>query len=233
MYPNGAFRMDRGPATAPLLSDWKEGMPDPEWCPVAGGKGFGIPTGKDCSSGKPQTPSQTTPTNSTGPATYGNTTQSDSQDPSQDNTQDTNQGSSPSPGKPSKSKPTVDDKPAAVPSSPEPIPSGDVASQDGPSPGSSSSSGNPGPTTAGKDNKNKHEDGDDGTCAAADDDDGTCAADEVEVDDKPEAKAKAPKASEPKTSKPKTSEPKPETSNEGAADDDDTCAADEVWVDEL
>ncbi|KAI4087738.1 MAG: hypothetical protein LQ339_008820 [Xanthoria mediterranea] len=230
VYPNGAFRMDRGPKTAPLLSDWKEGMPDPEWCPVAGGKGFGIPTGKDCSSGAPYTPSQTTPTNSTGPATYGNTTQSDSQDTNEDTNedteeetnqetnQDTNEGSTPSTGKPPKSKSTVDDKPAPVPSSPDPIPSGDITSQGGASSGDTSS-GTCNSAIGDKNNKNE-EDGD-----------GTCAADEAEADE-PEAKAEAPKASQPKTSEPKTSEPKAETSNEGA-DDEDTCAADEVWVDEL
>ncbi|KAL8686532.1 MAG: hypothetical protein Q9224_005419, partial [Gallowayella concinna] len=54
VYPNGAYRMDRNLQTAPLLNDWKAGMADPEWCPVAGGKGWGIPTGKDCSSGTPR-----------------------------------------------------------------------------------------------------------------------------------------------------------------------------------
>ncbi|KAL9619862.1 MAG: hypothetical protein Q9204_008265, partial [Flavoplaca sp. TL-2023a] len=51
VYPNGAFRMlDRNTETAPPLEGWED-EPVPEWCPVAGGKGFGIPTGKDCSSG--------------------------------------------------------------------------------------------------------------------------------------------------------------------------------------
>ncbi|KAI4225771.1 MAG: hypothetical protein L6R36_003657 [Xanthoria steineri] len=239
VYPNGAFRMDRGPKTAPLLSDWKEGMPDPEWCPVAGGKGFGIPTGKDCSNGAPQTPLQTTPTNATGPATYGNTTQSDSQDTSQDTNedtnedteeetnqetnQDTNEGSTPPTGNPTDSQSTVDDEPAPGPSlstSPEPIPSGDVTSQGGTS-STDGSSGTCNSATGDQNHKNEE----------ADDDDGTCAADEAEADE-PEAKAEAPKVSQPKTSEPKTSEPKAETSNEGT-DDDDTCAADEVWVDEL
>ncbi|KAI4132318.1 MAG: hypothetical protein LQ338_000779 [Usnochroma carphineum] len=53
-YPNGAYRMDRNDQTAPPLPDWTAGDADPEWCPVAGGKGWGIPTGKDCSSGQAQ-----------------------------------------------------------------------------------------------------------------------------------------------------------------------------------
>ncbi|KAL8639302.1 MAG: hypothetical protein Q9228_003656 [Teloschistes exilis] len=46
-YPNGAYRMDRNAETSPPL-DWTPGDPVPEWCPVAGGKGWGQPTGKNC-----------------------------------------------------------------------------------------------------------------------------------------------------------------------------------------
>ncbi|KAI4197436.1 MAG: hypothetical protein LQ350_005929 [Teloschistes chrysophthalmus] len=46
-YPNGAYRMDRNAETSPPL-DWSPGDPVPEWCPVAGGKGHGQPTGKNC-----------------------------------------------------------------------------------------------------------------------------------------------------------------------------------------
>ncbi|KAL8659666.1 MAG: hypothetical protein Q9202_007019 [Teloschistes flavicans] len=46
-YPNGAYRMDRNADTSPAL-DWAPGDPVPEWCPVAGGKGWGQPTGQNC-----------------------------------------------------------------------------------------------------------------------------------------------------------------------------------------
>ncbi|KAL9607339.1 MAG: hypothetical protein Q9167_007738 [Letrouitia subvulpina] len=47
LYPNGAYTMVRNSTTSPPL-DWHPGDPVPEWCPVAGGKGWGIPTGKNC-----------------------------------------------------------------------------------------------------------------------------------------------------------------------------------------
>ncbi|KAL9037117.1 MAG: hypothetical protein Q9214_005840 [Letrouitia sp. 1 TL-2023] len=47
LYPNGAYTMTRNPTTSPPL-DWHPGDPVPAWCPIAGGKGWGIPTGKNC-----------------------------------------------------------------------------------------------------------------------------------------------------------------------------------------
>lgn len=40
------------------ITDWSPTDPDPKWCPIAGGKGWGIPTG-DCGAGANQGPSDT------------------------------------------------------------------------------------------------------------------------------------------------------------------------------
>ncbi|KAI4249430.1 MAG: hypothetical protein L6R42_008995, partial [Xanthoria sp. 1 TBL-2021] len=139
VYPNGAYRMDRNTETAPPLEDWKEGMPDPEWCPVAGGKGFGIPTGKDCSSGASPSTSQSNSTSSTGSSGYGNSTQGGGQGggqaPKQASNQDSNQESSPSTETSSNSDSAPDEDHKSVPiassstSPPASLPLGDTASK--------------------------------------------------------------------------------------------------------
>lgn len=54
-YPNGAYKnysklyFDETPKSTWLFNyteHWKPADPDPEWCPVAGGKGHGVPPGK-------------------------------------------------------------------------------------------------------------------------------------------------------------------------------------------
>ncbi|KAL6713287.1 hypothetical protein ACLMJK_008752 [Lecanora helva] len=48
-YKNGAYTagQHRQQSIFDISSDWKKGDPEPKWSPVAGGKGFGKPTG-DC-----------------------------------------------------------------------------------------------------------------------------------------------------------------------------------------
>ena len=50
-YDNNAYNPEYDDKTSPPIPDWTPGDPEPEWCPVAGGKGWGNPTGKDCGSG--------------------------------------------------------------------------------------------------------------------------------------------------------------------------------------
>lgn len=49
------------------ITDWSPTEPDPKWCPIAGGKGWGIPTG-DCAGGSNQASSST---GSSGTGSYG------------------------------------------------------------------------------------------------------------------------------------------------------------------
>ncbi len=49
-YPNGAYNTTY--VDIPI-TDWSPTQPDPKWCPIAGGKGWGIPTG-DCGGGSNQ-----------------------------------------------------------------------------------------------------------------------------------------------------------------------------------
>ncbi|KAL8786767.1 MAG: hypothetical protein Q9213_002588 [Squamulea squamosa] len=165
VYPNGAYRMDRNLETAPLLSDWKEGMPDPEWCPVAGGKGWGIPTGKDCSSGNPQL---TTQDNSTSTSPYGNTT---STSPYGNSTQGADQSTGQGAGQGSGQGSLI---PTATPTST----SASTTTSD------SSPAGGYSPTSAPTNIAQliSQGGGDEGTCAAdeVEETDETCAADEVE-----------------------------------------------------
>lgn len=44
-YPNGAYNPQYDSYISPPIADWSPGQPDPSWCPVAGGKGWGNPTG--------------------------------------------------------------------------------------------------------------------------------------------------------------------------------------------
>ena len=44
-YPNGAYNPQYDDYISPPITDWDSSQPDPIWCPVAGGKGWGKPTG--------------------------------------------------------------------------------------------------------------------------------------------------------------------------------------------
>ena len=47
-YINGAYNPRYDSTTSPPIPDRSPSDPDPEWCPVAAGNGWGIPTGKNC-----------------------------------------------------------------------------------------------------------------------------------------------------------------------------------------
>ena len=46
-YPNGAYNTERDNTTSPPISDWAPGDPTPAWSPIAGGEGWGNPSGSD------------------------------------------------------------------------------------------------------------------------------------------------------------------------------------------
>ena len=50
-YDNNAYNPEYDDKTSPPVPDWAPGDTEPEWCPVAGGKGWGNPTGKNCGGG--------------------------------------------------------------------------------------------------------------------------------------------------------------------------------------
>lgn len=50
-YDNNSYTPEYDDKTSPPIPDWAPGDPEPEWCPVAGGKGWGNPTGKNCGDG--------------------------------------------------------------------------------------------------------------------------------------------------------------------------------------
>ncbi|KAL8992920.1 MAG: hypothetical protein Q9169_006739 [Polycauliona sp. 2 TL-2023] len=208
LYPNGAFRIgaDRA-ANAPPLDGWED-EPVPEWCPVAGGKGFGIPTGKDCSSlpntgipignntapdgarGRNSTYSQGSGIDPHTPEAQTSGNQDVEDDiPSSSSTGGTSSGS------------TANDGPAPASAADTSSETSDTTSSEDPE---GSGSITPSDTTASE----TPESSGSATAAAVEEeeeDDGTCAADEVEEPD-----------------------------DQTEADDEDTCAADEVWVaDEL
>ncbi|KAL8640748.1 MAG: hypothetical protein Q9226_008711 [Calogaya cf. arnoldii] len=243
VYPNGAFRMDRGPETAPLLDDWKEGIAVPEWCPVAGGKGFGIPTGKGCSSGASQTTSPSNSTINSGPSPYGNLTQAGGQASDKASDELSNETSTPdsTPDPTQDSSPSTESSGNSTPDK-EPLPIPSLTPSTPVSGAQQNTSSEDYLSTAGDNSA---------TGDVDEDDDETCAADEVEVDDKEAPDVQAPKTDQPTTDKPTTDRPitdkptsdmpttdkpttdtKPEgtqTESSNAEDDEDTCAADEVW----
>ena len=52
-YPSGAYVETYDETTSPPITDWSPSDPEPIWCPVAGGKGWGKPTG-NCAGGANQ-----------------------------------------------------------------------------------------------------------------------------------------------------------------------------------
>ena len=50
-YDNNSYTPEYDDKTSPPIPDWAPGEPEPEWCPVAGGMGWGNPTGKNCGGG--------------------------------------------------------------------------------------------------------------------------------------------------------------------------------------
>ncbi|KAL8926951.1 MAG: hypothetical protein Q9172_001544 [Xanthocarpia lactea] len=258
VYPNGAYRMDRGPATAPLLIDWKRGMPDPEWCPVAGGKGWGIPTGKDCSSGAPQMTAQS---NDTSLSTNANSTQDYGQGPSLPPITNTTTALSDAPNSPNTSGDStqVDDQgtPALSDDSNSPSTSNNSAQAYGedssspsitntttsdvsdeqptiPSPVTTPTSSASAPVSSPSSSGGASSE--DGACPAEDD---ACPGEEdEEVDetcaaDEVESEETKPEAEQPEVQleRPGAAEEKPEAGGQYAEEEEGTCAADEVWED--
>ncbi|KAL8913932.1 MAG: hypothetical protein Q9171_001317 [Xanthocarpia ochracea] len=248
VYPNGAYRMDRGPATAPLLIDWKKGMPDPEWCPVAGGKGWGIPTGKGCSSGAPQMTAQS---NSTSPSTYGNSTQGYGQgsslpaitnttsalsdesnslntsgDSAQVDDQDTpalsDDSNSPSTSDNSAQGYGGDSSPSITNTA-----SSDVSDEQPtiPSPVTTPTSSTSAPASSPSSSGSASSEDD--ACPAEEEEDETCAADEVESEE-PKPEAEQPEVT---LERPGAAVEEADATGQYAEEEGDTCAADEVWED--
>ena len=54
-YPNGAYNPQYDDYISPPIQDWDPSQPDPIWCPVAGGKGWGKPTGNCAGSSRTDT----------------------------------------------------------------------------------------------------------------------------------------------------------------------------------
>ena len=52
-YPPGAYVETYDETTSPPITDWSPSDPEPIWCPIAGGKGWGKPTG-NCTGGANQ-----------------------------------------------------------------------------------------------------------------------------------------------------------------------------------
>lgn len=85
-YPNGFYNATY--VDIPI-TDWSPTEPDPKWCPIAGGKGWGIPTG-DCGGGS----NQGSPGTSPGTATSGTSPSSTSITPPGTSTSSTSTSSS-------------------------------------------------------------------------------------------------------------------------------------------
>ncbi len=196
-------------------------MPDPEWCPVAGGKGWGIPTGKDCSSGGPQMTAQSIPTS---PSTYSNSTQGYGQGSSLPTITNTTSALSDRPNSPNTSgdsaqvdnqdTPALSDEQPTIPS-PVITPTSSTSAPASSASASASASG--------------YASSADDACPAEEDEeeDETCAADEVESEEA-EPEAEQPEV---QLERPGAAVEEPEAGGQYAEEEEDTCAADEVWED--